>query len=346
MSPRKTGRLVLVGAVLTLVVTTTPPALARNTVDDSDPSKYTVKVPIDLIADDPSLAKRWKKAITDHWNNGPLLGRFKCAGRSVEFVPDIRVTPAGGKTRPDAHKVRIKLLAPGVDFISTVHPGPGGLNPTTHSFTGNWGSNEDNATIAHEFGHLVGLPDEYEWIPYEDRNNNGRRDPGERLLHDKNGNGKRDPGEPTRPKPGFEGSLMAEHDGKVDQGLVNEAMLKHGIVCEEVWKATWHEESGSFSGEGEGRLTVAADGSVSGKGTTTLSGPAGTLTYHTRITGTREEDAFHLTYTALPPSPYGGSVDFVAPIQGTTAQGNWVDATGLDTGTVRLECVSCVQANV
>jgi hypothetical protein len=56
-----------------------------------------------------------------------------------------------------------------------------GTAPTYSSRTGFWGSNTDAATAAHEFGHLLGLLDEYE---ENDTNANGLREPGEKPLPD------------------------------------------------------------------------------------------------------------------------------------------------------------------
>ena len=122
---------------------------------------FRVIVKIDLFHDDPALAGKWKEAITDVWNDEPGLGRrWKYCDRPVEFVPDIRVFPAGAKGRPDAHKIRVKLLPPGRDIVSKVRWSSKKFDPNGNS-TGVWGSNESDDTIAHEFGHLLGLIDEY-----------------------------------------------------------------------------------------------------------------------------------------------------------------------------------------
>lgn len=235
MSPPKARRRQGLGIALLLLVATAT-ALAKVTVDSSNPKKYTVRVPIDLVWDDPRLGESWRKAIKSYWNNGPWLGRFKYCGRSVEFVPEIQVIPAGGKLRPEAATIRVKRLRPGQEYTSHVRWGSSGFDPARNS-RGEWGSNEDDATIAHEFGHLLGLLDEYD-------------------EHDANGNGVRDPGEYTTPKPGFEGSIMAEQAGKVVQGLVDEAMRRSGVDCKTSCGLAPPEKVATAHDRGEPRLAL------------------------------------------------------------------------------------------
>ena len=237
--PDSRRRFTLRLAIVAVGLVAALPAAASNHVDTSGPSKIVIKVPIDLVGGEDSVARAWGKAIKRYWNDGPGLGYWKFCGRSVVFEPDIQPIAAGQTGRPDAHKIRMKLVGDGVDFISNVRYG--GTFDTHTTATGVWGSNEDNAVIAHEFGHLIGLADEYTWTPYTDTNNNGHWDPGEPLNDDLNHNGVRDPDEPTEPMPGFEDSLMAQHDGKVTQRLIDEAMQANGVRdCKKVWVGTLH----------------------------------------------------------------------------------------------------------
>jgi hypothetical protein len=87
-----------------------------------------------------------------------------------------------------------------------------GSSPAYSSRTGFWGSNTDVATAAHEFGHLLGLFDEYE---ERDTNANGLREPGETPV----------PNERRYPDAWL--SLMAHEAGSVLQRHVREAVRMH-----------------------------------------------------------------------------------------------------------------------
>jgi hypothetical protein len=256
-------------ALGSLVLPPSSPAQAKVDFDETA-DKFTITVPIDLIGGEDDIAAKWNEAIRDYWNNGPGLGRFKYCGKSVEFVPDIRPIAAGEQGRPDAAKIRMQLVPPGRDIISNVR----GIDPARNS-TGTWGSNEGDATIAHEFGHILGLRDEYVWVPYTDTNSNGRWDANEPLNDDPNHNGKRDPEEPTHPAPGNVGSIMAEAEGKALQRHIDAVMDRPGIKC---WKGTMKSLSVDDHLEAQAciskervlthlELIVAPDGTVTGQAT-------------------------------------------------------------------------------
>ena len=226
-------------AIVAVGLTAALPAAASNQVDTSNPNKIVIKVPIDLVGGEDYIAKRWNTAIKRYWNDGPGLGRWKFCGKSVVFEPDIQPIAAGQKGRPDAHKIRMRLVPDGVNFISNVRYS--GTFDADTTANGTWGSNVGDPTIAHEFGHLIGLDDEYTWTPFTDTDHNGRWNPGEPLNDDLNHNGTRDPGEPTEPIPGFEDSIMAQQSGGVVQRLIDEAMSRNGVPdCKEVWTGTMH----------------------------------------------------------------------------------------------------------
>ena len=110
----------------------------------------------------------------------------------------------------------------------------------------------------------------------------------------------------------------------------------------ENWSGTLHDEHRTTevvsSSDGKFKLTVAPDGTVSGKGSATQVTEGGTGRFKFEVTGTRDDDEFRLTWTGP-----GGSLDVVAPIDGETAVGTWeIDTAGtVYSGTITLECKNC-----
>jgi hypothetical protein len=228
----------------------------------------------------------------------------------VVFEPDIQPIATGMKGRAKANKITMQLLPPGKAFISNVRHPPG--FGSARNFGGTWGSTVGDATIAHEFGHLLGLPDEYEWLPYTDTDGDGRWGVGEPANDDLNHNGVRDPEEPTHPKAEFADppSIMAEHGGRVLQGHIDEILRARGFMC---WKGTMTTASTESltdnpylcSTEWETTLEVLVDptGVASGEALASLAGGPDCnapvyYTQHTSITfevhGTASEDRLEL----------------------------------------------------
>jgi hypothetical protein len=110
----------------------------------------------------------------------------------------------------------------------------------------------------------------------------------------------------------------------------------------EVWTGTLVDEHRApvvvSHSEGTIRLTVAPDGTVTGKGTATQFTEGGNGRFKIGVTGTRDGDVFHLTWTGP-----GGSLDVDLAIVGQTAEGSWeIDASGtVYSGTIALECQNC-----
>ena len=106
----------------------------------------------------------------------------------------------------------------------------------------------------------------------------------------------------------------------------------------EEWTGRWREGNEPMTSRGSFTLTVAPDGSVSGKGTGTQETGGVHATYDVTITGTRDEDAFHLTFMSE-----AGSLDVEAAIEGDTAKGPWRTGAGQAAygGRITLECQNC-----
>jgi hypothetical protein len=106
----------------------------------------------------------------------------------------------------------------------------------------------------------------------------------------------------------------------------------------EEWTGRWREGNEAMTSSGTFTLTVAPDGTVTGEGKGTQETGGVHATYDVAITGTRDEDAFHLTFTSE-----AGSLDVEAAIQGDTAKGPWRTGAGQAAygGRIRLECQNC-----
>jgi hypothetical protein len=228
------------------------PVHAANAVAEPD-GKIVITVLIDLISPEDGIVEKWDKAIRDYWNDGPGFGYFKYCGRKVQFEPNIQPIAAGQKGRSDAHKIRMKLVADHVYETSFVR-GRRVFNPKENR-TGTWLSNASPQLVAHEFGHLLGLRDEYFHI-------------------DTNGNDVREFNERTAPLPEFrDGSLMATWHGKILQRHIDQAMANHGVKSCDEWQGSIEWTITAPTIRHYGTLAVVLTRDAQGALTGTLSGP-------------------------------------------------------------------------
>lgn len=138
-----------------------------------------------------ALAKRIEDSISKNWNTPGGWSVPPCCKLSVAVSVDTRLKPSGEAD----NTISITDDLTHRDYVQ------GGNR-------GMWGSGSSDWTYAHEAGHLMGLPDEY-----DDRT-------------DASGN------TVSIPRPGHEGDMMAEYGGTVDQGAID------GLV-----KKTWNQMS-------------------------------------------------------------------------------------------------------
>lgn len=179
-----------------------------------DDRTITITVPIDVVGGSEALIAAWREGIDRAWNHGNGGRPFTACGREVRFDAQfaLRSSPP---SRP-AHLVIVEDIKPGQPYLSSVWHALG-TSPTYSPRTGLWGSTIDGATAAHEFGHLLGLFDEY---GENDTNNNGAREPGERPVPD------------TIRFPDAMSSLMATETGKVLQRHIHEVLRVHDVARE------------------------------------------------------------------------------------------------------------------
>lgn len=187
-----------------------PRASAISTARVAD-DRIVISVPVEVVGGTSTVIERWWETIDRVWNRGNDGRPFTVCGRSVLF--DVRFTPSPAPSRT-AHVVFVEDVAPGQRYVSSVWHVLGTL-PTQSARTGYWASSLPPMTAAHEFGHLLGLLDEY-------------------TPNDVNGNGRHDPGEGSRPDearyPDAWRSLMAYERGSILERHIVEVLRLHGLA--------------------------------------------------------------------------------------------------------------------
>jgi hypothetical protein len=174
-----------------------------------DDDTIVINVPIDVLGADEALVSRWQQSIEQSWNLGNNGKPFTVCGRAVVFNPQFTLRRTEETLKSDEHIVVVEVVKPGQRYISRVWHALG-TSPTYSARTGFWGSDTDGATAAHEFGHLLGLLDEYV------ESASGMRAPGKRPV----------PDEARFPDAWL--SLMAHEHGSVLGRHVREIIRIHG----------------------------------------------------------------------------------------------------------------------
>jgi hypothetical protein len=177
----------------------------------ADATSITINVPIEVVGGSDEMIAMWKRGIDETWNRGNDGRPFEVCGRTVTFNANFVRRPEDGQVPRNVHVVVVEDVAPGEPYMSRVWHALG-TSPAYSSRTGFWGSNTDAATAAHEFGHLLGLLDEYE---ENDANANGLREPGETPLPN------------VRRFPDAWLSLMAHEEGSVLHRHIREVVRMH-----------------------------------------------------------------------------------------------------------------------
>lgn len=172
--------------------------------------RITVTVPIEIVGASNELLARWHEGIDRRWNLGNDGQPFQVCGRAVYFDVQFMAQTARAAA---GHIVFVEPVKPGQRYVSSVWHALG-TAPTESPRTGFWGNNLKPGTAAHEFGHLLGLLDEY---TEEDVNGNGLRDPGEGSVPDVR----------RYPRDAWL-SLMANERGVVLQRHIREVLRLHG----------------------------------------------------------------------------------------------------------------------
>jgi hypothetical protein len=203
---------IMAAAAIAMAATRSNPLLAASSLIVAD-DEIRIVVPIEIDGGSDELVGKWSSAIDEAWNRGNGGEPFVYCGRPVRFVPIFKVLPDDGNGDPGYHSLGVQEIRPGQYFVSNVlHTR--GTSPTAVNRHGFIASNASDATVAHEFGHYLGLADEY-------------------VENDANGNGIRDHGELTTPNTALYSdavaSLMATTAGRVFSRQVDAALKEHGI---------------------------------------------------------------------------------------------------------------------
>jgi hypothetical protein len=196
---------------LSLLLASPAAALAQVSKLAVEDTTITVTVPVEVVGGTDEVIEGWKRAIEERWNRGNDGRPFVLCGRDVIFNADFVRRPADGAVPRNVHVVVVEEVAAGERYMSRVWHALG-TSPAYSSRTGFWGSDTDAGTAAHEFGHLLGLLDEYK---ENDANDNGLREPGETPLPDE------------RRHPDAWLSLMAQERGSVLHRHVREVVRMH-----------------------------------------------------------------------------------------------------------------------
>jgi hypothetical protein len=175
-------------------------------------NSITITIPIEIVGVTADVLERWEHAIDRVWNHGNDGDAFTYCGRRV--IVDARFSPQPvAQSTPSSHLVVVRQVRVGDPYVSSVWHALG-TSPAYSPRTGYWGTNMEGGTAAHEFGHLLGLLDEYMEV---DVNKNGLREPGERPAPD------------VRRYPDAWFSLMATERGVVLQRHIDEILRVHGV---------------------------------------------------------------------------------------------------------------------
>src|SRR5437867_1200394 len=158
----------------------------------------TITVPIDAAGADNATAKFWKVSAQIYWNsafNDPAVNLYKGCFTLMVNV-DVQPVPLNAKERPDRHMIFATGKAP----TDVAHGGfPDTVDPYKIAKNGYFDPvfNDPYKAIhvAHEVGHLMGLPDEYKTVSEHPRK--------------------------TEPLPGRQHTLMAD-GGRIDPQLITE----------------------------------------------------------------------------------------------------------------------------
>jgi hypothetical protein len=173
--------------------------------------EVVLTVPALIVGGDDELVNGWLRAIEQTWNLGNDGGPFVVCGRRVRFEP-VFTRGSSPQVARNSHLVTVERVRDGRNFVSSVAYVLG-TSPSYSRRAASWASNMDARTVAHEFGHLLGLIDEY-------------------VENDVNLSGHREPGEVPRPDlgrfPDAWFSLMATERGVVLSRHLAEVVRVHG----------------------------------------------------------------------------------------------------------------------
>lgn len=260
-------------AVLLSSCLSVPDANARTRIS-VDGGDVTITVPIDAPNLDRDGAANWKKSAEDIWNaafKGPDNPFASCF--NLKLVADVTPRSMDYPAQPDRHMI-FSADTPRDLPRGTVQSYPAGGDNTGRDSAAPYNRAADgnidvslnvpqSRIVAHEFGHLLGLADDYTVISTSPRR--------------------------TQPLPGRQNTLMGD-GGRIDSVLLQrlvDLLRKVSRDIPECWTGTWkvsyakdHLGLARFNWEffrvnedfdAEFEFSVTRDGTVKGSGTAKLT---------------------------------------------------------------------------
>jgi hypothetical protein len=142
------------------------PASSKNEITPGDcGSTVEVRAAFYGAGADERLIARWETAVENFWNGAAGYRSYGDCDCKLRFDMQTMKVASRAACPRGFHCIEIQSVPPhGVhrSSVSANRTAPGfNKNPYSQDATGDWASNDDGLTIAHEVGHILGFEDDY-----------------------------------------------------------------------------------------------------------------------------------------------------------------------------------------